>query len=741
MKDTRREEGVRQTGGTGRANAITEGVIWKQLLLFFFPILFGTFFQQLYNTADAVVVGRFVGKEALAAVGGSTSMLTNLLVGFFVGLSSGATVIIAQFYGAGRGQRVSEAVHTAIAFSLLCGILMTVGGLLFSDTALRLMGTPEDIMDNASGYLHIYFVGITANLLYNMGAGILRAIGDSKRPFYFLVISCFTNIALDLLFVVGLRMGVRGAAVATILSQVVSACLVLGTLMRADGSYRFEIRKTRITPVILVRIIRIGFPAGLQSVMYSFSNLVIQSSVNALGTDTVAAWAAYGKIDSTYWMIINALGISITTFVGQNYGAGRLDRVKRSVYVCLGISCIITVGLSTILYLTGGYIYLLFTTDAEVIAIGMKILHFLVPAFVTYLCIEIYSGALRGVGDCWIPMIMTALGVCVLRVVWILIAVPIRPDILTVVFSYPLTWTITTVLFNIYYYFFSALKKWNVPLPLQKIGDSVSSWMDAAQAADKTEIRNRGQRHLPLVRKRGRIMGYEPMNESWQMAGERHETLGQYVAKTYLWMFAGLLVTFGIALAGYVTGAILYVFQVPYATLALTGLELLTVIWLSARIHKLSVGAARGLFLFYAALNGVVFSMYFLIFGVVEMVFVFAATALFFGMMAGVSLIFKLDLSGIRPLLVGGLLFLILFGLLSMFLNLGSFETVLCYAGIVVFLGFTAYDTTKIRDNYQIFSADPELLQKASVFSALQLYLDFINLFLYIIRLMNRNRK
>ena len=282
-----------------------------------------------------------------------------------------------------------------------------------------------------------------------MGAGILRAIGDSKRPFYFLVISCFTNIALDLLFVVGLRMGVRGAAVATILSQVVSACLVLGTLMRADGSYRFEIRKTRITPVILVRIIRIGFPAGLQSVMYSFSNLVIQSSVNALGTDTVAAWAAYGKIDSTYWMIINALGISITTFVGQNYGAGRVDRVKRSVYVCLGISCIITVGLSTILYLTGGYIYLLFTTDAEVIAIGMKILHFLVPAFVTYLCIEIYSGALRGVGDCWIPMIMTALGVCVLRVVWILIAVPIRPGYPDSGIQLSADLTITTVLFNI----------------------------------------------------------------------------------------------------------------------------------------------------------------------------------------------------------------------------------------------------------------------------------------------------
>lgn len=210
MKDTRREEGVRQTGETGRANAITEGVIWKQLLLFFFPILFGTFFQQLYNTADAVVVGRFVGKEALAEVGGSTSMLTNLLVGFFVGLSSGATVIHAQFYGAGRVQRVSEAVHTAIAFSLLCRYPHDGWRTPFFRHGASPDGDAEDIMDNASGYLHIYFVGITANLLYNMGAGILRAIGDSKRPFYFLVISCFTNIALDLLFVVGLRMGVRG---------------------------------------------------------------------------------------------------------------------------------------------------------------------------------------------------------------------------------------------------------------------------------------------------------------------------------------------------------------------------------------------------------------------------------------------------------------------------------------------------------------------------------------------------
>lgn len=447
------------------ANSITEGVIWKQLLLFFFPILFGTFFQQLYNTADAVIVGRFVGKEALAAVGGSTAMLINLLVGFFVGLSSGATVIISQFFGAQNEKRVSEAVHTAMAFSLTCGLAMTVVGLVFSEPALRAMGTPDEIMADSLGYLRIYFIGIITNLIYNMGAGILRAIGDSKRPLYFLIASCFTNIVLDVLLVVILRMGVRGAALATICSQLVSALLVMGALMKADKSYKLVLKKIRLNLFMVNRIIKIGLPAGLQSVMYAVSNIIIQSSVNALGTDTIAAWTAYSKIDSVYWMIVSALGISITTFVGQNYGAGKMDRVKRGINVCLGVTLLITLGLCAVLYSFGGYIYLLFTTDADVILRGMEILHFLVPTFILYICIEIYSGALRGVGDCWIPMIMTALGVCLLRVLWVIVAVPFRPNIITIVFSYPLTWGLTSLLFVIYYYCFSMLKKFNVPLP------------------------------------------------------------------------------------------------------------------------------------------------------------------------------------------------------------------------------------------------------------------------------------
>ena len=456
----------RNAGKKGKQeNGITEGVIWKQLLIFFFPILFGTFFQQLYNTVDAVIVGRFVGKEALAAVGGSTGTLINLLVGFFVGLSSGATVIISQFYGGGREKRVSEAVHTAIAFSLACGVGLMVIGIAASPIALRAMGTPEDIMQYSLSYIRIYFLGIIPNLVYNMGAGILRAIGDSKRPLYYLMASCFTNIVLDLVLVVWLRLDVRGAAIATIVSQLVSADLVVLQLLRTKDSSKLVIRKIRLNLFMVMRIVRIGLPAGLQSVMYSASNIIIQSSVNSLGTDTVAAWTAYSKIDSVYWMIISALGISITTFVGQNYGAGKLDRVKRGIYVCLGLSFLITAILSVTLYLGGGYIYLMFTADAAVIAKGMEILHFLVPAFATYVCIEVLSGALRGTGDCWIPMIMTAVGVCALRVLWILVAVPLKPDILTVVFSYPLTWSITSILFLVYFYCFSSLKKFNVPLP------------------------------------------------------------------------------------------------------------------------------------------------------------------------------------------------------------------------------------------------------------------------------------
>lgn len=455
------------TTDTPKQNQITEGVIWKQLLLFFFPILFGTFFQQLYNTADAVIVGRFVGKEALAAVGGPTGPLINLLIGFFIGLSSGAGVIISQFYGARQEKRVSRAVHTAIAFSILCGAILMVVGILAAPYALMAMGTPDEILYYAVLYMRIYFVGVIPNLVYNMGAGILRAIGDSRRPLYFLIASCFTNIILDIIFVVYWHMGVMGAALATIISQLLSAVLVVLVLMRTREAYHLTPKAIRIHKAMLWRIVRIGFPAGLQSVMYSASNIIIQSSVNSLGTDTIAAWTAYGKIDSVFWMIISAFGISITTFVGQNYGAGKKDRIYKGIRVCMIMSFASAVVLSILLYTFGNYVYLLFTTDEAVIQKGTQILRYLAPTFFTYVCIEIYSGSLRGVGDCWIPMILTSLGVCALRVVWICVAVPLRPTIETVIFSYPLTWTATSLLFIAYFNWFGKLKRKNPPgIPL-----------------------------------------------------------------------------------------------------------------------------------------------------------------------------------------------------------------------------------------------------------------------------------
>ncbi len=405
-------------------------------------------------------MGHFVGKEALAAVGGTTGTLINLLVGFFVGLSSGATVIISQFYGAKQDSRVSHAVHTAIAFAIAGGFVLMLIGFFGAPLALRAMGTPDDIMEYALVYIRIYFLGTIANLIYNMGAGILRAVGDSKRPLYFLMASCLTNIVLDIVLVVGFHMNVMGAAIATISSQAVSAILVIVVLTRTSDSYKLIFRKLKLHYVLVARIVRIGLPAGLQSVMYSLSNIIIQSSINSLGTDTIAAWTAYGKIDTIYWMIINAFGISITTFAGQNFGAGKYDRVRKGIRVCLGISMGATIALSLFLYFFGFYIFRLFTSDPAVLEIGLQMIHFLVPMFFTYICIEILSGGLRGVGDCWIPMIMTGLGVCVLRVLWVIFAVPYNRTMIMVAASYPITWTITSVLFVIYYVKFSKMRKY-----------------------------------------------------------------------------------------------------------------------------------------------------------------------------------------------------------------------------------------------------------------------------------------
>lgn len=454
-------------GKVAKKNRITEGSIFGQLLLFFFPILFGTFFQQLYNTADAMVVGRFVGKQALAAVGGSTSTLINLLVGFFVGLSSGATVVISQFYGARKADKVHWAVHTSIAFSVIGGIIFMIVGLVGSPWALETMKTPEDVMGHAVVYIRIYFLGIIVNLVYNMGAGILRAVGDSRRPLYFLIASCFTNIILDVLLVAVLRMGVAGAALATITSQLLSAVLVVRALMKTDDMYKLEWKKVRIDQRMLQRIVRIGIPAGMQSVMYNISNVIIQAGVNTLGTDNVTAWATYGKVDGLYWMMINALGISATTFVGQNFGAGRLDRVRKGAGACMVIGVVLTASVGVVLYNGGHLLVELFTTDLQVQAISMDLLHFMVPTFITYIAIEILSGTLRGVGDAWMPLVITGIGVCAVRVLWIMLVLPHYHTIIGAAFCYPLTWSLTTVAFVIYYYFFSSLRRWKLK-PLKK---------------------------------------------------------------------------------------------------------------------------------------------------------------------------------------------------------------------------------------------------------------------------------
>ena len=432
-------------------NQIIHGVIWKQLLLFFFPILLGTFFQQIYNTADTMIVGRFVGTRALAAVG-STGTFQNLIVGFFVGLSSGGTVIISQYFGGNDNENVGRAVHTAIALSLAGGAAIMLVGYVSAPAVLRLMNTPEDVLEPAVAYVRICFLGIIPVLIYNIGSGILRAIGDSRRPLYFLIISCLSNIVLDLIFVGAFRWGVNGAAFATIVAQAFSAFLILRLLSKSSESYRFRVREIRFDGSILRDIIRIGLPAGLQSILYSISNLIVQRSVNGFGTTTVASWTVFARVDSVYWMIIGAFGVAITTFVGQNFGAGKIDRVKKSVSVCLWITMGSAAALSVLLFFACTPIIRLFTADVDVQALSIWCMKHYCPFYCIFVVVEIYSGAMRGVGEALIPTLITAIGIGVLRILWILVYLPQHYSLLTLLMTYPVTWFITAGAFLFYYH-------------------------------------------------------------------------------------------------------------------------------------------------------------------------------------------------------------------------------------------------------------------------------------------------
>ena len=438
--------------GAGTKNGITEGVIWQQLLLFFFPLLFGTFFQMLYNTTDTVIVGRFVGTVALSAIGGAAAMIVNMVVGAFTGLASGATVIIAQYYGAKEDKKVSAAVHTAAAMSVLIGLILTALGIIFADPMLRMMNTPEESFAESKAYLQIYFAGMVPNLVYNMGSGILRAIGDSKRPLYYLIISCMANIGLDLFFVPVLGMGTAGAALATILCQGLSAVLVVSCLLRSRESYALHIRKIRISTGYMSRILKIGVPAMIQSLSYSITNVILQAAVNGYGTLYVAGWAACSKADQLFWMTSQSFGIAVTTFIGQNYGAGNMKRVRSCIRQSLAIDTVLTVGLSFFLWFATDILLSMFTTDGKVIALGRMMMHFFIPCYVTFIAIEIFSDVLRGLGDSMAPMIICVSGICALRILWVLIAGKLLPGFRTLMWSYPVSWVPTGILLVCYYW-------------------------------------------------------------------------------------------------------------------------------------------------------------------------------------------------------------------------------------------------------------------------------------------------
>ncbi len=435
-----------------KKNQITDGVIWKQLLIFFFPIMVGTLFQQLYNTVDAIIVGRFVGKQALASVGGSAAVLTNFVIGFFTGLSAGATVIISQFYGAKNLKQLSKGLHTAYAFSITVSLLISVIGWFSTPALLHLLKTPADVIPDSILYLRIYFLGMIFTLTYNMGSSIMRAIGDSRRPLIYLIICCGINIVLDILFVIVFHMGIAGAAIATVISQGASAILVTRSLMKSYGILKLELRSIRFHGALLKSELKIGLPGGIQSFGYSISNIIIQAVINDFGTDTAAAWAAYGKLDAIFWTVCGSFGIAITTFAGQNYGARKFDRVKKSVRVCLGMALGVCGSLIVFLMVFCRPLYHIFTTDYAVVDIGVYMLRLITPSYVIFIFVEIFSGALRGIGDVLIPSTITLGGVLLVRLTWILFVTPMTGELSTLLYSYPLAWGSTALLLIPYYF-------------------------------------------------------------------------------------------------------------------------------------------------------------------------------------------------------------------------------------------------------------------------------------------------
>ena len=430
---------------------LTEGSVWKKLLIFFLPIAAGTIIQQLYNAVDGLIVGRFVGTNALAAVGGSSAQIINVLVGFFVAMTAGASVVIGQIYGAGRREDLNRAIGNAVTVMGLFGIALMVLGFAASPALLRLLNTPEETLEGAVLYLRIYFIGVPFLMILNMESSILRALGDSFHPFLFMVAGCVLNIVMDAVFVIVFGWGIAGVAVATVAAQVVNTALLTRQLNRKGQEYRLTFRELGIKGVYLANTLRLGVPAGLQSSMYSVSNMIIQVGVNSLGTVVVASWAMSGKTDGFYWALSNAMGAAITSFIAQNYGAGRTDRVKQCVKQGLIMHLVITVVVSAALMLTAIPALRLLTPDEAVVETTYLIMSYFVPFYFTWVLVEVLSAVLRGAGDAVYPVVIIGIGVCLFRVIWILTVFQYFGTLLSLCLSYTVSWTITSIALVIYY--------------------------------------------------------------------------------------------------------------------------------------------------------------------------------------------------------------------------------------------------------------------------------------------------
>ena len=431
---------------TSEKNLLTVGSVPKKMLFFAIPIFLSNLFQQLYNAVDSLIVGNFVGQEALAAVGSSASLIM-LLVGFVNGVSLGAGVLVARFFGAGDEKEMERAVHTTVALGLCAGVVLTAAGIGLSPQILRLMGTPEDVMPNSVLYFRLYFAGVMAVVLYNLGAGILQSAGDSRSPMKYLVAASLTNVILDLLFVAVLGMGVGGAGLATVLSQALSAFLVFRRLMRVDAGYRVRWRRVRFDREMLRRVVTLGVPSGVQNSVISLANVIVQSNINAFGSSAMAGCGAYSKLEGFAFLPVTCFSLALSTFVSQNLGAGRQDRVKSGVRFGLLCSPILAEGIGVLIFAFAPFLIGLFNGEPEVVAFGVSD----VRTVALFYCLLAFShccaGILRGYGRPVVPMAVMLAVWCVFRITYITVTVRLIPDIRVVFWAYPITWTISSILF------------------------------------------------------------------------------------------------------------------------------------------------------------------------------------------------------------------------------------------------------------------------------------------------------